>query len=196
MLTAATIFTECWPWPWEYIGSFFANLLALLVLFVSVILSVVLLTFMIGPTNGPSAFMLRLRIVIAIIIIPSATVGLIWTFRRIGERFCWYGMNSYQQQLVTHRTWPTTISEILFAALVIVLSVWWMGLWLASAFMLFMGADNAGSAPQQANGVLVTIMALTAIVGIFSGYVVGCSQTGWYGAFPPDRDRILILPSN
>jgi len=182
------------PWPWQFAASFLANMLALLILTATVIFSLFLHININGRgKNGNSTFFLRVRILIAVVVMPSTSVALLLGFRCVGWYFLWYGLSSHQQQLVTHRVWPTTFGEILFTICVILLSVLWIIPLLICGFVLIMGVDSCGNDPQQGNTTMVLIMTCTAVVTIFAGYVLGGKETGWYGAFPPDYEHADVL---
>lgn len=165
-----------------------------------VLVSVVILTGLNGGVNNRNSdFFLRVRISLSVIVMPLAGASLVRGFRWVGRYFLWYGLSSYEHQLVTHRVWPTTLGEITFGVCAILLSFWWMLPLLGVAMMLIMAIDNGGNEPHQANPWLVSMMTYTAVFTIFAGYVVGCKETGWYGAFPPDRGHpdamYNVLPS-
>ena len=180
------------PWPWHYTCSVIANLVAYVtfsVLFLHVIL---LVTLPIGMNNGSSEIFLKIRIVFAAVVIP--TTGLAWCFlyRWVGRRCMWYGLSSYNGQTVTHRTWPKTVGEIIFAISSILVSFLLLATCMICAAMLGFIFFNFGGQPIQFNETILSFVVLCSFITVFAMYVVASLETGWFGVFPPDKQMHYV----
>ena len=175
------------PWPWHYTCPMIANLVAYVTFSAVFIPIIILITATIGPENGSSETFLKIRIILAAVVVPLT--GLAWCFLYgwVGRRFMWYGLSSYTGQTVTHRTWPKTVGEIIFAISSILVSFLLLATCMICAVMFVLIFLNVGGEPSQLNGTILAMVILCILVTVFAMYVVASLETGWFGVCPPDK---------
>ena len=180
------------PWPWHYTCSVIANLVAYVTFSVGCLHVIFLVTLPIGMNNGSSEIFLKIRIILAAVVVPLT--GLAWCFLYgwVGRRFMWYGLSSYTGQTVTHRTWPKTVGEIIFAISSILVSFLLLATCMICAVMFVLIFLNVGGEPSQLNGTILAMVILCILVTVFAMYVVASLETGWFGVFPPDRQMHYV----
>lgn len=183
------------PWPWQYYCSVIANFVAYTIFSALFLPITILITAACEHEKKPPKEYITIRIIPAAVVISS--MGLTWCrlYRRVGRRFLWYGLSSYSGQSITHRAWPKTAGEIVFAFCSILVNVLAVAICILSVillayFILVLFVARGNNHPQQisaTNKIIYPMVLLCGLVTVFAMYMVTSLETGWWGVFPPDR---------
>jgi hypothetical protein len=182
-------------WPWQYSCSVISNLVAYTIFSALFLPVIILISTACEHEKNPPENYVTIRVIPAAVVISS--MGLAWfrLYRRVGRRFLWYGLSSYSGQSITHRAWPKTAGEIVFAFCsilvnILAVAIGMLCVFLLAYFILVLFVMRGNTHPQQiseTNNIILAMMLLCGLVTVFAMYMVTSLETGWWGVFPPDQ---------